>query len=134
VKRNRRGTPPELAPSITPYVRAWLARRAVEEWRAADRNLRAAPAGPSREAHERAVALALAALRRFSSVEALVEHARVDHHRRATDPGPPPIDSVEGWLDLAARAAGLDRPADLGLVAGAALWRRVVELLGERPE
>ena len=119
---------------VDPYLRAWRARGAVEAWRAADGVLRRSPPGAARDAHERAVATALVHLRRFDSVEALVGHARLDRQRRAADPREPADGTVEAWLAVACRASGGGPPPDAALVEGAALWRRVAQLLGEEPD
>jgi hypothetical protein len=130
MRRERRGA--ALAdPPADDYLRAWRARHTVAAWRAADQVLRRSPASPARRAHEAAVAVALAGLLRFDSVEALVEHARVDGYRRSTDSGEPPDGSVEAWIAAAQRRAGGGRRLDASLVEGAALWRRVAQLTGE---
>jgi hypothetical protein len=132
MRHERRGVPPAVPPAGEDYLRAWRARHDVAAWRAADQVLRRSPAGPARRAHEEAVAVALARLQRFGSVEALIEHARVDRYRRSTDAGDPPDGSVEAWVGAARRAAGEGGTLDPSLVEGAALWRRVAQLMGDR--
>lgn len=103
---------------------AWEARQTFAQWRQADEALRQA-------GHERAVAVALAQLDRFGTVDDLIAHWFVDRYRRAADRGEPPPGTVEAWAREACRAAEGAEPADEQAVAGAALWRRANELMAQ---
>jgi hypothetical protein len=110
---------------------AWEARRTFAQWRAADEALRQEGSGATEAGHERAVAVALAELDRFGSVDDLIAHWFVDRYRRASDVGEPPAGTVEAWAREACRATEGGAPADEQVVAGAALWRRARALMGQ---
>jgi hypothetical protein len=114
------------------YYRAWLARRLLEEWRAADQTLRRSTGSDGRVSHERAVSVALDHLDRFKSVDELVEHYTSDRFRRDRDSGSPPDGTVESWAADACAAVEGAPTMDPQLVIGAALWRRA-RLLMEQP-
>ena len=128
---DRRGTG---APPRPPdqYFRAWLARRTLDEWRAADKVLKRSRPSSARACHERAVSLALQSLARFGSVDALVEHYTTDRYRRLGDVGPAPEGTLEAWAAEACEPVECGPVIDPQLVAGAALWRRARELM-EQP-
>jgi hypothetical protein len=113
---------------------AWQARGTLEQWRAADRVLRRTEDPAASAAPERAVAVALTHLDRFSSVDELVAHWRVDRYRRLSDPGEPRSGTVEAWARDACRVEEGATPADEEIVAGAALWRRARALMGQTPD
>jgi hypothetical protein len=112
----------------SPYP-AWRLGHVLRGWRASDQVLRRADPAV-RAAYERAVALGLAELRRFGSVEELLVHGAQDRRRRSDEVGDPPDGTVEAWLERACRRGAPGRPLDRSLVEGAAFWRRSVELLG----
>jgi hypothetical protein len=115
--------------SDSPYP-AWRLGHVLRGWRASDQVLRRASDRPVRAAYERAVALALAELQRFGTVEELLVHSAQDRNRRIDDEADePPAGTVEDWLERVCRAAP-DQPLERSLVEGAAFWRRSVELLG----
>ena len=108
---------------------AWEARQTFAQWRAADEPLRGAGDAAADAGHERALAIALAELDRFGTVDDLITHWFVDRYRRAADLGDPPPGTVEAWAREACQAAEGARPADERVVAGAALWRRAQALM-----
>jgi hypothetical protein len=129
---DRRGTG---APPRPPdqYFRAWLARRTLDQWRAADQVLRRSKPSGARACHERAVSLAMEFLARFGSVDALVEHYTTDRFRRTGDDGPAPEGTVEAWgADACASVEGAP-VIDQQLVVGAAFWRRANQLMAHPP-
>jgi hypothetical protein len=110
---------------------AWEARQTFAQWRAADEELRRAGRSTTDAAAERAIAVALAELDRFDTVDDLITHWFVDRYRRAADVGEPPAGTVEAWAREACRATeGAELP-DERVVAAAALWRRARELMGQ---
>ena len=125
---DRRGTGPAPRPPDQ-YFRAWLARRTLDEWRAADQVLRRSRPSSARSCHERAVSIALGSLERFRSVDALVEHYTTDRHRRMGDTGPAPEGTVEAWAAEACATVEGAPVIDAQLVIGASLWRRAKELM-----
>jgi len=129
---DRRGTG---APPRPPdqYFRAWLARRTLDEWRAADQVLRRSKPSSARSCHERAVALAMGNLEHLRSVDDLVEHYTTDRYRRVSDTGPAPEGTVEAWASAACAAVEGAPVIDQQLVVGAALWRRAKELMEHTP-
>ena len=129
---DRRGTGPAPRPPDQ-YFRAWLARRTLDEWRAADQVLRRSRPSSARSCHERAVAIAMGNLERFGSVDDLVEHYTTDRYRRLNDSGPAPEGTVEAWAADACAAVEGAPVIDQQLVVGAALWRRAKELMEHRP-
>lgn len=126
-KLERRGGLP-LAPRDHSLF-AWEARQTFAQWRAADEALCQTDDGAADPIHERALAVALAALDRFDTVDDLIAHWFVDRHRRASDLGDPPDGTVEAWAREACQAAEGADPADEQVVAGAALWRRARALM-----
>jgi hypothetical protein len=124
----RRGTG---APPRPPdqYFRAWLARRTLDEWRAADQVLRRSQPSEARSCHERAVSVAMGNLDRFRAVDDLVEHYTTDRYRRTDDTGPPPEGTVEAWAAEACSTVECGPVIDQQVVVGAALWRRAKELM-----
>jgi hypothetical protein len=124
----RRGTGPPPRPPDQ-YFRAWLARRTLDEWRAADQVLRRSKPSSARSCHERAVSIAMGNLERFGSVDALVEHYTTDRYRRLGDTGPAPEGTVEAWGSEACATVEGAPVIDQQLVVGAALWRRATELM-----
>lgn len=129
-KLERRGGTPS-APRDHSLV-AWEARQTFAQWRAAEAALCEGERGAVDPAHERALAVALAALDRFGTVDDLITHWFVDRYRRASDLGDPPDGTVEAWAREACRAAEGAAPADEQVLARAALWRRACALM-ERP-
>jgi hypothetical protein len=109
-------------------VVAWEARQTFAQWRAADEAL-CQSSDVVDPCHERALAVALAALDRFGTVDDLITHWFVDRYRRAADLGDPPPGTVEAWAREACQAAEGAQPADEQVVAGAALWRRARTLM-----
>jgi hypothetical protein len=124
----RRGTGAPPRPEDQ-YFRAWLARRTLDEWRAADQVLRRSRPSSARSCHERAVAIAMTSLERFCSVDSLVEHYTTDRYRRLGDTGPAPEGTVEAWAADACTSIEGAPVIDQQLVVGAALWRRATELM-----
>src|SRR5688572_7179544 len=76
---------------------AWEARQTFAQWRDADEELRRTSRGATEPGPERAVAVALAELDRFGTVDDLITHWFVDRYRRAADNGEPPAGTVEAW-------------------------------------
>ena len=124
----RGGLPP--APRDHSYL-AWEARQTFAHWRAADETLRQKDSAAEEARHERALAVALAELDRFGTVDDLIMHWFVDRYRRASDVGEPPAGTVEAWAREACRAAEGAVPPDEQALAGAAMWRRARVLMGE---
>jgi hypothetical protein len=125
---DRRGTGPPPRPPDQ-YFRAWLARRMLDEWRAADQVLRRSSPSQARASHERAVAAAMDHLERFGSVDALVEHYSSDRFRRDGDAGSPPDGTVESWAADACTSVEGAPILDPQLVIGATFWRRARQLM-----
>jgi hypothetical protein len=109
---------------------AWEARQTFAQWRAADETLRGAGDAAADAGNERALAIALAELDRFGTVDDLITHWFVDRYRRAADRGEPPAGTVEAWAREACRATEGAAPADEQALAGAACWRRANALMG----
>jgi hypothetical protein len=129
---DRRGTGPPPRPPDQ-YFRAWLARRTIDEWRAADQVLRRSKPSSARAWHERAVSIALQSLARFGSVDGLVEHYTTDRFRRLGDSGSAPEGTVEAWAADACASVEGAPVIDQQLVVGAAFWRRATELMAGPP-
>jgi hypothetical protein len=100
---------------------------ALAVWRAADASLKR-KRGVARQAHERAVAVALSHLGAFASVDALARHHTIDRYRRTGEVAAPPIGSVEHWAGEACCAGEGSLCLDDRLIVAAALWRRAREL------
>jgi len=117
---------------MDPAFTAWLSQRTLQTWRAADGVLRRSE-GAIRDAHERAVAIALQYLAAFQTIEDLVVHHTCHRYRRGDDLGDPPDGTVEAWVAEACRVAEGADPLDAAVVEGAALWRRTCDLLAAAP-
>jgi hypothetical protein len=120
----------EWARSGRPY-RHWEIGYALRTWRGHARQLARPALAAERAAYERAVALALPALERFTTIGGLVDHYLRDRGRcegaRAAPPG-----SVEEWVGAAlAGVPGGERRLDRDVVEETAFWRRARFLIAE---
>ena len=94
--------------------------QALSVWRMGERFLQWQPSPGLREDYERAVALGLAHLQRFTAIDALL--ADYAAHRGAGE--------TEDCWDVACRDAAPGRRLNPGIVEDAAYWRRARQLLG----
>ena len=121
----------EWARSGRPY-RHWEIGYALRTWRGHARQLGRPAFAAELDAYERAIALALPALERFTTIGGLVDHylrdrGRYEGTRRAAPPG-----SVEEWVEAA--LAGVpdgERRLDRDVVEETAFWRRARFLIAE---
>src|SRR5262245_12551727 len=121
----------EWARSGRPY-RHWEIGYALRTWRGHARQLGRPAFAAEHAAYERAVARALPALERFTTIDELVTHyfrdrGRYEGTRRTAPPG-----SVEAWVDAA--LAGVPdggRRLDRDVVEETTFWRRAQYLIGE---
>src|SRR6266508_2877411 len=123
---------PTAAPDWDPIHRTqweWKVRHALRCWWASEDLVRRMPSAKEQERYERAIAVGLEQLQRFTALDDLVTHYFDDRQRYGADmPDYPDEGTVEAWVQAARRAVPGGQRLVHATIEDASFWRRACQL------